>query len=226
MDYSDLYRVWELLGLDVAEYEKMKMKFDKDKSSCIKEYLDCEDDGEIKNFSEFWYYYLADNTNCIFHNIGVKGYTESIEKFLIKNKIEIENIDFSAYKEKEAYYSETLFDILISDVRYSLKDKKLDIFGINVGYDSLIYYILPKDVLKEIKKIAKNYLIFDCEKLEELYGEIFKLKQDIPNYTDIKVGDFIEKDKKTADFYTLFDPKVKQNYKLSQISEDNLELYL
>ena len=84
-------------------------------------------------------------------------------------------VDFDDYGEKESYYSETLFDILVSDVRYNMVDKTMDIFGLNVGYESMIYYVLPKETLKQLKAMD-DFIVFDCQKLEEIYGEIYKLK--------------------------------------------------
>lgn len=224
--YENLNKAAKLLGADMDKYYSAKEAFFKDKYMCIADYLGYEDDGEIQEFAQFWYYYLADNTNCFFHNVGAKGYVKVIKKYLNNNEVKMNYVDFDDYGEKESYYSETLFDILVSDVRYNMVDKTMDIFGLNVGYESMIYYVLPKETLKQLKAMD-DFIVFDCQKLEEIYGEIYKLKTEIKDAPDVKIGDFVEKIPNEEDSYsTLFDNKTRQNYTIESIPTDKMELYL
>lgn len=228
MNYDKLDEIAKLLECDMKEYNEAKKEFFIDKASSIKKYLGYEDDGEIKEFIDFWYYYLADNTNNFFHNIGEKGYVNSIKRYIESNDIAISKIDFEDFYKKESYYSETLFDILISDVRYNLENKNLDIFGINIGFQSIIYFILPKEILNEIKKLESEagILIFDIQKSEQIYGEIYKLNQLIPSAPEVEKNDFVEKDEDKKTYSTLFDPSVRLNYVVEKLNEDIMELYL
>lgn len=181
-----------------------------------------------EEFIDFWYYYLSDNTDNFFHNIGEKGYVNSIKNFIKRNNIEIGNIDYEDFLSKESYYSEALCDILLAEVRYQLKDKSLDILGINIGYQSIMYYILPKNIIKQIKSMEEEagILLFDIKKIEEIYGEIYKLNQLIPELDDVKESDFVEKNKENNTYITMFDSSIRQNYVIANLDTKLMEIYL
>lgn len=228
MNYEKLDKIAEILSVDIDKYNEAKKAFFENKSNSILKYLGYEDDGEIQDFTDFWYYYLADNTNSFFHNMNSKGYVESVKRYIDQNKIQLLNVNFDDFLEKEKYYSEALFDILVSDVRYNLVDKNLDIFGISIGLNSMIYFILPKTILKQLKEIENEagILIFDCEKLENIYGEISKLHQLIPEAPEVTENDYVEKNKENNTYTTLFDQSMRLNYTIKNLNENALELYL
>lgn len=218
-----------LLGANKEDYDRAINLYKSNSKEALKKYLELEEDDEIKNERDFWYYYLADFTNSFFHNFGTKGYTKRIQNFLNNNNIKYSKIDFDDFLEKEEYYVETLFDILLSEVKFNLENKDLDIFGINIGKNSSIYYILPKENLKKIKELSPgNFIVFDFEKLEDLYGEIYRLKKEI-NDPNIKIssGEYVEKSKKEPVYRTLFNPSIKSNAILKNINENEyMELIL
>lgn len=225
-EYNKLDNVALLLGVNKNEYFRAKEDFFNDKNNAIIKYFGYEDE-EIQGFTDFWYYFLADNTNCFFHNFKSIGYTKNVKDFLEKNNIETTEIDYESFIDKENTYRETLFDILLSEVKYNFKNSKLEIFGINVGLESNIYYILPNTVLKEIKNQQTDlFMIFDFKKLEEIYGEIFVITKEIENIDFVQVGDFIERDKNNDVYQTLFNPLIKKNYILHNVPSDCIELVL
>lgn len=225
MQYIELDKTALLLGVDEKDYYEAKDLFFKNNKEAIIKYLGVEDD-TIKIFPDFWYYYLAEYTKNFFHNFESKNYTISIENFIKNNNIELENeIDFEDFRLKEQYYSEMLFDILLSEIKYNLADKNLDIFGINIGFNSNIYYILPKNILKELKKYNQVFAIFDFEKLEEIYGEIYRVVNKLDN-ENVSIGDYIEKSKNSNEYRTIFNQFVRPNYKLDNINENDIEIVL
>lgn len=227
MNYDKLDEIARLLSCNMEKYNEAKKDFFINKNDSIKKYLGYEDDGEINEFIDFWYYYLADNTKNFFHNIGEKSYVNSVKRYIESNDIKTSKIDFEDFLKKQEYYSETLFDILISEVRYKLVDKSLDIFGINVGFQSIMYFILPKDILKSIKKIEveSGVLIFDIQKSEQIYGEIYRLNQLIPEAPEVEKSDFVEKNKDNT-YSTLFDQSIRLNYEVEKLNEEIMDLYL
>ncbi|WP_068267689.1 hypothetical protein [Caviibacter abscessus] len=224
--YEKLDNVALLLGVNKEKYFSAKTDFFNDRKSAIVKYFGYEDE-EIQGFTDFWYYYLADNTNCFFHNFKSNGYTKNIQNFLEKNNIETLNIDYESFINKENTYRETLFDILLSEIKYNFKNIKLEIFGINVGFESNIYYILPNSILKEIKNQNSDlFMVFDFKKLEEIYGEIYVVTKEIENIEFVQAGDYIELDKNSGIYQTLFNPLVKKNYNLHNVPNECIELVL
>lgn len=225
--YESLDKTALLLGVDKNDYEMAKAKYLENPSKAIVEYLGY-DDPDISVFSDFWYYYIADNTNNFFHNFGAKGYTKRLMQFIENNNIKLKNdVNFEKFIEFEKVYSETLFDILLSEIRHNLENKNLDIIGINIGFNSNIYYFLEKNIIKEIKKESEKFFtLFDFEKLEKIYGEIYELKEDIENIISVKKGDFLEKSKNSNEYSTLFENYEKRNYVLNDVPVDKLKLVL
>ena len=226
MDYTNLDNAAKMLGVNEVEYLEAKEAFLKDKNSAILKYLGYEDDGEIQVFTDFWFYYLAEYTKNFFHNFESNNFTNVVKNFIITNNIEMNSIDFDDFEKKEKYYSEALFDILLSEIKYNLKNKNLDIFGINVGFSSNIYYILPKNIMKKLKAMNETFKIFDFQMLEKIYGEIYRIKEKLEEYPEIEVGDYIEKNKEKDLFRTLYSVSTGKNIYLENIDKNKLELVL
>ncbi|MDO5089066.1 MAG: hypothetical protein Q4D53_04690 [Leptotrichiaceae bacterium] len=172
---------------------------------------------EIKTFGDFFYYYLAENENCYLYTFLEKGFTKSMKKLLESHNIDPKemDIDWLGMETKEKKYKEVLFDILYAMINYELKKQGLTIFGLNVGFESALYFIVSEDAYKRIDKNAELYTIFDSEYLETIYNEIFEVKRDL-GVRDLQVGDFIEKDGK--EYRSLF---LKNNVAIKDIDEDN-----
>ena len=192
-NFEELDKIAILLGVNEKEYFEAKSDYLSDSNSAMQKYFGYIDN-EILTYLDFWYYYLSENTNCYFHNFGSVGYTKSISEYIKKNNIKVKDMDYSVFSEKENLYNETLFDILLSEINYNFSDENYEIFGINIAnYKSSIYYIAPKQILKEIKKNKIELIeIFDFQKLEQIYGEIYKVVDKIKGIDVVNVGDFIE----------------------------------
>ncbi|RRD39157.1 hypothetical protein EII29_08430 [Leptotrichia sp. OH3620_COT-345] len=172
---------------------------------------------EIKTFGDFFYYYLAENENCYLYTFLEKGFTKSMKKLLESHNIDHKtlDIDWLGMETKEKKYKESLFDILYAMINYELKKYGLTMFGLNIGFNSALYFIVSEDAYKRINKDAELYTIFDAEYLETIYNEIFEVKRDL-GVKDLQVGDFIEKDGK--EYHSLF---LKNNVVIKNIDEDN-----
>ena len=172
-NFEELDRIAILLGVNEKEYFEAKNDYLNDSNSAMQKYFGYIDE-EILTYLDFWYYYLAENTNCYFHNFGSTGYTKAISEYIKRNNIKVKDMDYNVFAEKESLYNETLFDILLSEINYNFYDEDYEIFGINVaGYKSNIYYITPKEVLKQVKNNKINSIeIFDFQKTE-----IFRTKK-------------------------------------------------
>ena len=226
-NFEELDRIAILLGVNEKEYFEAKNDYLNDINSAMQKYFGYIDE-EILTYLDFWYYYLADNTNCYFHNFGSTGYTKSISEYIKRNNIKVKDMDYNVFAEKESLYNETLFDILLSEINYNFYDEDYEIFGINVaGYKSNIYYIAPKEVLKQVKNNKINSIeIFDFQKLEQIYGEIYKVVDKINGVDVVNVGDFLEYDENTKIYSTLYNPYVKKNCDITNIPRECLELVL
>ena len=84
-----------------------------------------------------------------------------------------------------------------------------------------------KEVLKQVKNNKINSIeIFDFQKLEQIYGEIYKVVDKINGVDVVNVGDFLEYDENTKIYSTLYNPYVKKNCDITNIPSECLELVL
>lgn len=161
----------------------------------------------IQTFGDFYYFYLLKHTKCIEYLFKEKGFTDNFKRLLQlyeidENKIDI---DWDNYRKKENIYQESLVDILFADLEYQLRKIGYVLFGINIGYESVIYYIMSDEKYKRIEG-NKAFAFFDINMMENIYNEIFEIVSDI-NIDGVSKGDFIEK---TEDgFKTLFEDESK-----------------
>ncbi len=115
-----------------------------------------------------------------------------------------------------------MFDILYAMINYELKKQGLALFGLNIGLETALYFIVSEDAYERINKKAELYTIFDLEYLETIYNEIFEVKRDL-GVKGLQVGDFIEKDKDGSQYHSLF---LKNNVVIKDVDEDNGEVLL
>ena len=66
-------------------------------------------------------------------------------------------------------------------ISYELKKQNLAIFGINLGFDSVLYYITSQQAYERIVESQKLIKVFDLPFLEEIYNEIFEIVGDLGN---------------------------------------------
>ena len=147
---------------------------------------------------------------------------ESVKKYFTEDDLEDLDINWENIKKKEDFYEESLIDILYSMLSYELNKKGYEIFGINMGYESVIYYVVTQDVYDRINKDSELFRIFDLSLLEGIYDEIYEVEEDI-NSELVEVGDFLEK--KVDGYHTL---KVDKNYNtlIENVDEDKLKIIL
>ena len=88
-------------------------------------------------------------------------------------------------------------------------------FGLNIGLESALYFIVPEDAYTRIDRKAELYTIFDLEYLETIYNEIFEVKRDL-GVKGLQVGDFIEKN--GQEYRSLF---LENNVVIKNINEDD-----
>ena len=175
-------------------------------------------ENKIATFSDFYYQYLIKYSDSYFYKFMAKGYTEGFRNLLIKKGINPDdlNINWESIEKKEKKYQEGLVDILYAMISYELKKQNLAIFGINLGFDSVLYYITSQQAYERIVESQKLIKVFDLPFLEEIYNEIFEIVGDL-GIKGVEIGDFIEK---TDNGYrTLFE--IEENNIL--ISEDKID---
>lgn len=223
--YNDLKKLLEYLDIDI-EILKLEEEFKKNREGIIKEYLDTNYSDKISGYTDFIYYYIAENTNNYFYNYNSMGFIIKIKELLIKNNI-ILDFPYNEYLKKEEYYSELLIDIYITKLNFYLEKLNKKIIGINVGIDNTIYLILDLKEYYNIKKI-KTFLfsIIDEYYFEKIYNEIYEIKT---SNLMIEKGEFLIKvDDRNSIFKTLYNYKRENKeiiLKKNEI-EENLELII
>ena len=209
----------EVLGAKLVQYITARREAFLNLEEASKKYLDEDVNLETINvFSEFYYYYMIKYSNCFLYKFNEKGYTKGFKDLLERNEIDVDklNINWDDIESKENKYQEGLVDILYAIISYELKKQNLVIFGVNLGFDSVLYYVTPQAAYERIVESQKLIKIFDLPFLEEIYNEIFEITGDL-NISGVEVGDFIEK---TDNGYrTLFE--IEENNIL--ISEDKID---
>lgn len=209
----------EVLGTGLVEYITARREAFLDLKEASKKYLDEDVNLETINvFSDFYYRYMAKYSNCFLYNFNEKGYTKGFKNLLERNEIDVDklNINWESIEKKEKKYQEGLVDILYAMISYELKKQNLAIFGVNLGFDSVLYYITSQQVYERIVESQKLIKVFDLPFLEEIYNEIFEIVGDL-GIKGVEIGDFIEK--MDNGYRTLFE--TEENNIL--ISEDKID---
>ena len=209
----------EVLGAKLVQYITARREAFLNLEEASKKYLDEDVNLETINvFSDFYYSYMAKYSNCFLYNFNEKGYTKGFKNLLERNEVDVDklNINWESIEKKEKKYQEGLVDILYAMISYELKKQNLAIFGINLGFDSVLYYITSQQAYERIVESQKLIKVFDLPFLEEIYNEIFEIVGDL-GIKGVEIGDFIEK---TDNGYrTLFE--TEENNIL--ISEDKID---
>ena len=151
------------------------------------------------------------------YKFNSKGYTEAFRELLRRNDINPDKLDVN-WKNigiKEEEYQEGLIDILYAMISYELKKIGYAVFGVNVGYETVLYYVVKEKNFERISNNQKLFKIFDLPFLESIYNEIFEITGDL-GVSRVKIGDLIEK--KDDGYYTLFK---KDNIVIKNINEND-----
>ena len=175
-------------------------------------------ENKIATFSDFYYQYLIKYSDSYFYKFMAKGYTEGFRNLLIKKGINPDdlNINWESIRSKELEYDESLVDILYSIVNYELEHRGYIIFGINMGYESTLYFIVPEKAFFRIDNEPQLFTIFDIGFLETIYNEVYEVVGNLGT-ENVKIGDFLEK--RGNEYYTLFSDTSK-NVIIENIDEN------
>ena len=148
-----------------------------------------------------------------------KGYTDGFRALLTGKGIDPDelNVDWESIRSKELEYDESLVDILYSIVNYELEHCGYAIFGINMGYESTLYFILPEKAFLRIDNEPQLFTIFDIGFLETIYNEIYEVVGNIGT-ENVRIGDFLEK--RGNEYYTLF-ADASKNVVIENIDEND-----
>lgn len=180
---------------------------------------DENNENKIATFSDFYYQYLIKYSDSYFYKFMAKGYTEGFRNLLIKKGINPDdlNINWESIRSKELEYDESLVDILYSIVNYELEHRGYIIFGINMGYESTLYFIIPEKAFFRIDNEPQLFTIFDIGFLETIYNEIYEVVGNLGT-ENVRIGDFLEK--RGNEYYTLFSDTSK-NVIIENIDEND-----
>jgi hypothetical protein len=176
-------------------------------------------ENKIATFSDFYYQYLIKYSDSYFYKFMAKGYTEGFRNLLIKKGINPDdlNINWESIRSKELEYDESLVDILYSIVNYELEHRGYIIFGINMGYESTLYFIVPEKAFFRIDNEPQLFTIFDIGFLETIYNEVYEVVGNLGT-ENVRIGDFLEK--RGNEYYTLFSDTSK-NVIIENIDEND-----
>ena len=176
-------------------------------------------ENKIATFSDFYYQYLIKYSDSYFYKFMAKGYTEGFRNLLIKKGINPDdlNINWESIRSKELEYDESLVDILYSIVNYELEHRGYIIFGINMGYESTLYFIVPEKTFFRIDNEPQLFTIFDIGFLETIYNEVYEVVGNLGT-ENVKIGDFLEK--RGNEYYTLF-ADASKNVIIENIDEND-----
>ena len=180
---------------------------------------DENNENKIATFSDFYYQYLIKYSDSYFYKFMAKGYTEGFRNLLIKKGINPDdlNINCESIRSKELEYDESLVDILYSIVNYELEHRGYIIFGINMGYESTLYFIVPEKAFFRIDNEPQLFTIFDIGFLETIYNEVYEVVGNLGT-ENVRIGDFLEK--RGNEYYTLFSDTSK-NVIIENIDEND-----
>ena len=213
-------------GEELLKYMEARRSFFNNTEKAIEKYFTPEEAQEgISTYGDFYYHYMAKYSKGYLYKIGNMGYTEGFRNLLKKYELDPDllNINWESIKLREEIYEVDLVDVLYAVISYEIGKYGYEIFGINMGFESVLYFIVKKDAYeKRIKKEYNLFTLFDLEFLENIYNEIYEVTEDL-GIPKVKTGDFLEK--KGAEFHTMFRNK-EANTVIKNIDEDDERLKL
>ena len=216
----------EVLDSDnFLKYVNARREYLFDSNEAIKKYFgdeflnNKENENKINTFSEFYYEYMIRYSDCYLYEFMAKGYTDGFRELLEKKGIDPDSLDvnWESIRSKELEYDESLVDILYSIINYELEHRGYSIFGINMGYESTLYFIVPEKAFLRIDNEPELFTIFDIGFLETIYNEIYEVVGELGT-ENVKVGDFLEK--RGNEYYTLFADS-SENIVIENIDEND-----
>lgn len=200
----------EVLNTDnFLKYVEARREYLFEPEETVKKYFgeeflsDESNENKISTFSEFYYQYLIKYSESYLYEFMAKGYTDGFRNLLEKKGINPDelNVDWESIRSKELEYDESLVDILYSIVNYELEHRGYTVFGINMGYESTLYFVVPEKAFFRIDNEPELFTIFDTGFLETIYNEIYEVVGNL-GIENVKIGDFLEK--RGNEYYTLF----------------------
>ena len=213
-------------GDELLKYVEARRSFFNNTEKAIEKYFTPEEIQEgISTYGDFYYHYMSKYSKGYLYKIGNTGYTEGFRNLLKKYELDPDllNINWESIKLREEIYEVDLIDVLYAVISYEIGKYGYEIFGINMGFESVLYFIVKKDAYeKRIKKEYNLFTLFDLEFLENIYNEIYEVTEDL-GIPKVKTGDFLEK--KGAEFHTMFGNK-EANTVIKNIDEDDERLKL
>ena len=213
----------EVLDSDnFLKYVEARREYLFEPEETVKKYFGEEflnDENKITTFSDFYYQYLINHSDSYFYKFMAKGYTDGFRNLLQKKGINPDelNINWESIRSKELEYDESLVDILYSIVNYELEHRGYSIFGINMGYESTLYFIVPEKAFLRIDNEPQLFTIFDIGFLETIYNEIYEVVGNL-GVENVRIGDFLEK--RGNEYYTLF-ADTSKNVVIENIDEND-----
>ena len=216
----------EVLDTDtLLKYVEARREYLFEPEETVKKYFgeeflsDENSENKIATFSDFYYQYLIKYSDSYLYDFMAKGYTDGFRALLTGKGIDPDelNVDWESIRSKELEYDESLVDILYSIVNYELEHRGYAIFGINMGYESTLYFILPEKAFLRIDTEPQLFTIFDIGFLETIYNEIYEVVGNIGT-ENVRIGDFLEK--RGNEYYTLF-ADASKNVVIENIDEND-----
>jgi hypothetical protein len=214
-----------LSGDEFVKYVEARREYLFEPEESVKKYLGEEywsgnnDKEKIETFADFYYQYLVKYSNSYFYEFMSKGFTDGFRELLKKNEIDPDTLDvnWDSIRSKELEYDESLVDILYSLINYELEHRGYGIFGINMGYESTLYFVVPEKTFFRIDKEPELFTIFDIGFLETIYSEIYEITGEL-GIENVNIGDFLEK--RGNEYYTLF-MEASKNVAIENIDEND-----
>ena len=216
----------EVLDSDnFLKYVNARREYLFDPKEAIKKYFgdeflnNKENENKINTFSEFYYEYMIRYSDCYLYEFMGKGYTDGFRELLEKKGIDSDSLDvnWESIRSKELEYDESLVDILYSIVNYELEHRGYSIFGINMGYESTLYFVVTQEAFSRIDNEPELFTIFDIGFLETIYNEIYEVVGNL-GIENVGVGDFLEK--RGNEYYSLF-ADASKNVIIENIDEND-----
>ena len=216
----------EVLDTDtLLKYVEARREYLFEPEETVKKYFgeeflsDENSENKIATFSDFYYQYLIKYSDSYLYDFMAKGYTDGFRALITVKGIDPDelNVDWESIRSKELEYDESLVDILYSIVNYELEHRGYAIFGINMGYESTLYFILPEKAFLRIDNEPQLFTIFDIGFLETIYNEIYEVVGNIGT-ENVRIGDFLEK--RGNEYYTLF-ADASKNVVIENIDEND-----
>ena len=214
-----------LIGEEFLKYVEARREYLFEPEETVKKYLGEEylenknKEGKIEVFTDFYDRYLVKYSKRYLYEFMSKGFTDGFRELLKTNEINPDslNIDWDSIRSKELEYDESLVDILYSIINYELEHHGYGIFGINMGYESTLYFVVPEKTFLRIDNNPELFTIFDIGFLETIYSEIYEVTGNL-GVKNVRIGDFLEK--RGNEYYTLFMDKSK-NVAIENIDEND-----